>query len=101
MFQLPTPDFRVAGDSTIAVLFGPRQFAQMDSTERIRACYQHACLQYVSDKRMTNTTVRKRLGIKESNYPLASRIIADTIKANLLRRHSGTRRDACYVPFWV
>ncbi|MFH1985853.1 MAG: ATP-binding protein [Pseudomonadota bacterium] len=101
LFQLPAPDFRIAGSSTVSVLYGPRQFAQMDREERIRACYQHACLFYVSGKRMVNATLRKRLGIKESSYPLASRIISDTIDADLIRLHSGTRRDACYVPFWA
>jgi predicted HTH transcriptional regulator len=101
LFQLPAPDFRVAGDSTVAVLFGPRQFAQMDREERVRACYQHACLQHVSGKRMSNSTLRSRLGIKESSYPIASKIINDAIKSKLIRRHSGTRRDARYVPFWA
>lgn len=100
-FQLPAPDFRSAGSSTVAVLYGPRQFAQMDREERIRACYQHACLLYVSGKRMANVTLRKRLGIKESSYTLASRIISDAIDVGLIRLHSGTRRDACYVPFWA
>lgn len=101
MFTLPAPDFRVAGDSMVAVLFGPRQFAQMDRKERIRGCYQHACLQYVSGTRMSNATLRKRMGIKESSYTVATKIINDTIEAELIRLHSGTRRDACYVPFWA
>lgn len=101
LFQLPAPDFRSTGSSTVAVLYGPRQFAQMDREERIRACYQHACLLYVSGKHMANSTLRLRLGIKESSYPLASRIISDAIDAGLIKLHSGTRRDACYVPFWA
>ena len=103
-FQLPAPDFRVAGNSTVVVLYGPRQFAQMHREERVRACYQHACLQYVSGKRMSNTSLRKRLGIKDSNYPLASRIIRDAIDAKLVKRHgtdAGSKKDATYVPFWV
>ena len=103
-FQLPAPDFRVTKNSTVAVLYGPRKFAQMDRQERIRACYQHACLRHVSGKRMTNASLRKRLGIKESNYPLASRIIGDTISANLIKQYaegSASRRDASYVPFWA
>jgi len=51
VFQLPAPDFRVAEASTITVLYGPRKFAQMNPDERVRACYQHACLQYVSGKK--------------------------------------------------
>lgn len=103
-FQLPAPDFRVTGSSTVAVLYGPRQFSQMSRDERIRACYQHACLQYVSGRKMSNTSLRKRLGIKDSNYPLASRIIKDTIEAGLTKAHAewtGAKRDATYVPFWA
>ena len=99
LFQLPAPDFRVAGDSTVAVLYGPRKFGQMDREERVRACYQHACLQYVSGKRMSNATIRKRLGIKDSNYPAASRIIHDAIEAKLIRYYS--EGDTSYVPFWA
>jgi len=104
VFQLPAPDFRVAGDSTIAVLYGPRKFAQMGREERIRACYQHACLQHVSGTRMSNASLRKRLGIKDSSYTLASRIIKDTINADLIKPHgkgTGSKRDATYDPFWA
>jgi len=103
-FQLPAPDFRIAGNSTIAVLFAPRDFAHMDKDERIRACYQHACLLYVSGKRMTNTSLRQRLGIKDTSYPLASRIIGDTIDIGFIKPHSegsSSKRDAGYVPFWA
>lgn len=104
VFQLPAPDFRVAGESTTAILYGPRKFAQMHREERIRACYQHACLQYVSGKRMSNATLRQRLGIKDKSYPMASRIIRDAIDVGLIKSHgeeTGSRRDAAYVPFWA
>lgn len=103
-FQLPAPDFRAAGGSTVAVLFAPRDFSRMDRTERIRACYQHVCLLHVSGKRMTNTSLRKRLGIKDANYPLASRIIGDAIESGLIKQHiegSSSKRDASYLPFWA
>ncbi|MDQ7778079.1 MAG: ATP-binding protein [Planctomycetota bacterium] len=104
LFQLPAPDFRVAGNSTVAVLYGPRKFAQMNREERVRACYQHACLQYVSGKRMTNASLRNRLGIKDSSYPLASSIIRDAICAGRVKPHgqgTGSSRSASYVPSWA
>ena len=104
VFQLPAPDFRVSGDNTISVLYGPRKFAQMNREERVRACYQHACLQYVSGGQMTNASLRKRLGIKDTNYPLASRIIKDAIEFDLVKskiENAGSKRDASYVPFWA
>lgn len=103
-YQLPAPDFRLAGAGTISVLYGPREFSQMDREERIRACYQHSCILYVSGKRMTNTTLRERFGTEEKNYPIASRIIRDTIEAELIKSHGsggGSRKYASYVPFWA
>lgn len=103
-FQLPAPDFRETDSSTVVVLYGPRTFTMMDRKDRMRACYQHACLWYVSGKPMTNTTLRQRLAIKDSNYPMASRIIRDTISADLIKpysRGSESKKDASYVPFWA
>ena len=59
VFQLPAPDFRVSAESTIAVLYGPRKFAQMNREERIRACYQHACLRYSSFQKFCNTATEE------------------------------------------
>jgi hypothetical protein len=76
----------------------------MDSNERTRACYQHACLQYVFDKKMTNESLRKRLGIKPSSYSLASRIIRDAIQAKLIKPYGdevGFGKSATYIPFWA
>jgi ATP-dependent DNA helicase RecG len=106
VFQLPAPDFRVTSNHTSAVLFGPRRFGEMDRADRVRACYQHACLLYVSggNRRMTNATLRKRLGIQKTNYPQASRIIRDALEEELIKPHSGgseSKKDASYVPFWA
>ena len=104
LFQLPAPDFRVSAESTIAVLFGHRKFVQMRREERIRACYQHACLQYVSGKYMTNSSLRKRLGIKDSNYPIASKILKDAVELGLVKSRiekAASKKDASYVPFWA
>ncbi len=104
MFQLPAPDFSVTSNHTNAVLYAHRKLAEMDKKDRMRACYQHACLCYVSNRQMTNATLRERFGLGDKNYPMASRIIADTIKKGLIRPHdpdSTSRRHAKYVPFWL
>ncbi len=104
LFQLPAPDFRKTAQSTIAVLYGPRQLKEMDSKERTRAAYQHACLQLVSGKKMTNESLRKRLGIKTSSYSLASRIIRDAMQEKLVKPQGdkvGAGKSAFYLPFWA
>ena len=61
----------------------------MEREERVRACYQHACLQWVSGQVRTNANLRQRLGIEQSNDPMASRVIKDTLSWDHdLRRES-------------
>jgi predicted HTH transcriptional regulator len=103
LFQLPAPEFRVTESHTIAILYAPQKLTEMEKADKTRACYQHACLQYVSNAAMTNTTLRKRFGIEEQNYSIASRIIADTISAGLIKPHdpaSTSRKLAKYLPYW-
>ena len=103
LFQLPAPEFRVTESHTVAILYAPRKLTEMEKADKIRACYQHACLQYVSNERMTNTTLRRRFGIEEHNYSISSRIIADTIAAGLIKPHdraSTSRKLARYLPYW-
>lgn len=104
LFQLPAPDFQVTSNHTKAVLFAHKKFGEMDKNDRIRACYQHACLCLVSNKKMTNATLRSRFGIEEKNYAMASRIISETIKAKLIKPHdvgSESKKFARYIPFWA
>jgi predicted HTH transcriptional regulator len=100
-FQLPAPDFSTTTQHTIAVLYAPRAFANMDRQERIRACYQHACLWHVSGRQITNASLRDRLRIDKGSYQIASRIIRDTTDAGMIRLAGGSRKDASYVPFWA
>ena len=75
----------------------------MDKDDRIRACYLHACLKYVAQEYMTNTSLRDRFGIESRNSALASRIIKDTQGEGLIRLYDSeaTRKNAKYVPFWA
>ncbi|MBU7575661.1 MAG: transcriptional regulator [Hydrogenophaga sp.] len=103
-FQLPAPDFRIDTLRTTAVLFGHRDFQDMGKADRVRACYQHCCLMYVSNQRMSNQTFRERLGLGESKAAAVSQIIGDAQDLNLIRlddAQSTSRRYARYVPFWA
>lgn len=106
-FQLPAPDFKaittIQPGFTKATLYAPRELKDMDSQERIRACYQHACLCLVSGRRMTNASMRQRFGIEERNAAKASRIIAETLDANLIKPFDldQGKKYARYLPFWA
>ncbi len=104
LFQLPPPDFRVTGASTVTILFSPVKLTEMSKEDKIRACYQHACLQWVSNAQMSNCSLRKRLGIKDSNYPMASRIIKDSINSDRIKPYAygsqTSKKNSRYVPYW-
>ena len=102
-FQLPAPDFLATKNHTRAVLFAYRKLVDMDPTDRVRACYQHACLCYVSGQKMTNATLRKRFGIDEKNSAMASRIISETTDASLIKPYDPKmgRKYMKYLPFWA
>jgi len=102
LFQLPAPEFLVTSGHTRAILFAPRDLSEMDSKDRIRACYQHACLRYVSNEQMTNASFRTRLGVESKNYAKVSRIIRDTVDEKLVRAvdPETSNRYMKYVPFW-
>jgi predicted HTH transcriptional regulator len=103
LYQLPAPLFETTDEHTRAVLFAHREFRAMDKEDRIRACYLHACLRYVQRDFMTNTTLRERFGIEEKNSSMASRIIRDTIEADLIRCHDDTvgSKARKYLPWWA
>jgi ATP-dependent DNA helicase RecG len=101
LHQLPPPDFRAEGDAVRAVLYAPRRFAEMTSQERMRACYQHAALKYVSGQRMKNASLSERLGIDSQNAAQASVVIRQALAAKLIRSADPTHPRAGYVPFWA
>ena len=103
-FQLPAPDFRVGDTRTTAVLFAHQDFADMSKTDRIRACYQHCSLLYVSNQRMSNQTLRERFRLSESQAATVSHIIGATKEAGLIKTdesESTSTRYARYLPFWA
>ena len=104
LFQLPPLRFTVQEARTIVTLFAYRKYADLDRQERIYACYQHACLKYVTNDKMTNLTLRERLGIDKQNYPMASRIIKDSLIAGKIKEEkteNQSRNNKGYVPFWA
>lgn len=103
-WQLPAPDFRVGERSTTVVLYAHKAFDDMDRKERVRACYQHACLRYVSNQKMTNQSLRERFQLPETKAEAVSRIISDTSDEGLVKLddpESKSRRYAKYVPYWA
>lgn len=104
IFQLPAPDFRVGEMRTTAVLFAHQDFSAMSRADRVRACYQHCCLLYVSNQRMSNQSLRERFGLPESKVAITSQVIGATKEAGLIKAddsETNSTRYARYLPFWA
>ena len=104
MYQLPAVDFIVSEKRTRITLFSYKDLSKLDKKDKIRACYQHACLRYVSNDIMTNQSLRERFQIEEQNSAIASRIIKDTINDGLIKDDdpmSNSRKYKKYIPFWA
>lgn len=102
-YQLPAPDFRVGELRTTAVLFAHQEFPEMRKADRVRACYQHCCLQYVTGHRMSNHSLRQRFGLAESKAATVSLVIGAAKEAGLIKADDSetlSSRYARYLPFW-
>jgi ATP-dependent DNA helicase RecG len=104
IWQLPAPDFQVKETHTKAILYAHQDFNEMNKTDKIRACYQHCALMYVTNQRMTNQTLRDRFQTEGLNAAAVSRIIRDALEGNLIKPEdpdSKSRKFVRYLPFWA
>jgi predicted HTH transcriptional regulator len=103
-FQLPAPDFRIMGNRSVITIMEPKEFNEMDREERLRACYQHCVLRWVTHNRMTNQSLRERFHLTEKKTQVVSQIIAASIEAGQIRldeKVGASRKYARYIPHWA
>lgn len=104
LFQLPPVKFQTQEHRTVLSMYAYKMWSDMDRQERMQACYQHACLKYVSNEMMTNQSLRQRLGVEDKNYPMVSRLIKDSVKAGLVKEgnpENRSNRMISYIPIWA
>jgi predicted HTH transcriptional regulator len=102
--QLPAPRFREGFRKTEVVIYGPRSFDEMDRDDRVRACYQHCVLKWVTSGRMTNQTLRERFHLPERKSATVSQVISAAIEEGLIKSDEtvgASRKYARYLPFWA
>jgi Predicted transcriptional regulator containing an HTH domain and an uncharacterized domain shared with the mammalian protein Schlafen len=51
-YQLPAINIDISEQRTKVVIYSYKRLNSLDRNEKIRACYQHACLKYVSNDKM-------------------------------------------------
>ena len=98
LYQLPAPSFEKYDNFTKITLYAYKDLKEMTLDDKVRACYQHCVLKHVEKSRMTNATLRERLGIGVKNYPAASAIIRATIEKKLIKVSEKPKE---YIPIWA
>ncbi|MDO8999786.1 MAG: ATP-binding protein [Bacteroidota bacterium] len=103
-YQLPAPKFIKGDNYTRVIMYAPIPLSRMTLEDRVRACYQHTALNYISNQPVNNQSVRKRFNISKNNVSSASKIIADTIESGLIKSsdpENSSKKFASYVPYWA
>lgn len=103
LYQLPAPLFEDVGSHTRSTLFARQELKVMSKDDRIRSCYLHACLRYVQNNFMTNTSLRTRFGIEERNSAIASRLIKEALEAKSIKMFdaNASKKYMKYLPHWA
>ncbi len=104
MAQLPAPEFLDMERHTKAILFSYIDFKDLSKSDRVRCCYQHCCLKFVSNDKMTNKSFRERFRIDPRNSAMVSRVIEQTIQAGLIKNdddENSSKKFAKYIPSWA
>lgn len=71
---------------------------------RLQACYQHAVVQHLANKGMTNTSLRERLKMSERQCPQVSTLIKMAVGKGFVKPKNPenlSSKFAEYIPYWV
>lgn len=101
--SLPAPLFQVIEGSTVVTIYGPKPFADLSKEDRVRACYQHACIEFEAGRNMSNSSLRRRFGLTDRQYPQVSVVIKEALELQRIRPldDNQANRNARYVPYWA
>ncbi|QIW15449.1 transcriptional regulator [Pasteurellaceae bacterium RH1A] len=104
IFQLPAPNFLIQEKHTKTILYAHKQLNEMDKKDKIRATYQHCCLCYVNNEKMTNQSLRERFKIDDKNAAIVSRIISEALTEGVIKNDdpdAKSKKYAKYIPYWA
>ena len=103
VLQLPAPKIALYENSTRVTLFAETPYSSFSQEDKLWACYLHACIQYVQGEQLTNSSLRNRLGLKDSSSGSVSRLIKEAVAANLIKplEPDTAPRYMKYIPVWA
>jgi predicted HTH transcriptional regulator len=100
---LPPVKFTKSEQHTRVFMYPQKSLKEMTKQEKISACYQHACLMYENGNSINNQSVRERFELSKNDSSIASRIIADTVEAGLIKSadiETASKKYMTYIPYY-
>ncbi len=78
-------------------------FSNMQMEDKLWACYMHACIRFVENKQMNNSSLRERFGLDNSYKSSVSRIIKIAVDRGMIKQADPTTapRHMRYIPTWA
>jgi predicted HTH transcriptional regulator len=104
IFGLPPLRFEEGENYFRVTMFSPRKYKDMSPDERIQACYQHAVIQHLANKGITNTSLRERLKMSERQRPQVSVLIKTAVEKGFVKPknpENASSKFAEYIPYWA
>ena len=100
---LPAPRIEIFEESTKVTIFSEMEYKNIPTEDKIWSCYLHACLMYIQGDALTNASLRKRFGLKESSAGSISRLIKEVVDKNRIKAldPKTAKRYMRYVPIWA
>lgn len=101
VYQLPAPKIELYEENTKVILYAHIPYDEMSKEDKIRACYMHACLKYVSNEHLTNASLRERFGIEQNS--IISKLIKKALEDQKIKPYDKETapRYMEYIPYWA
>ncbi|NMM94970.1 ATP-binding protein [Bifidobacterium oedipodis] len=92
------------GNASIMVRLSQyRSYPDLSLSERMDACYWHACIQFANGECLTNASLRERFGLDDSYSSPISRLIRESVTSGLIKPSdpNAPRKKMEYIPGWA
>lgn len=101
--HLPAPKIDLYEENTKITIFSNITFANISMEDKLYACYFHACIKFVQNEEMTNSSLRERFGLPLKSSATISRLIKEAIKNKLIKPFDPNTAPKYmkYIPIWV
>lgn len=102
--NLPTPRIREYETATVVSMHEKIPFEEMQMSDKLWACYMHACRMHLNGKVMTNQSLRSRFDLTGKNATVTvSRLIKSARDKDLIKVADDTTgpKNQGYIPYWA